>query len=1118
MGRKLFFGAVIFLGIFSFGADDASAAGPTIIADTEILTPTVWAKSGSPYIIHNRFDSSLIVRSSLTIEPGVVVKFYSKNTALSITPSGILTAIGTADENIVFTSFKDDTYGGDSNNDGNATAAVKGEWYAIINNGTAVFDNATVLYGGSGPGTAAIFSYSNNLAVKNSTIRYAAYSGIALYNVSTTVIENNVISDNTTGIRLEKFVSGKVVKVSGNTIANNQFGATVAGITPLQMSVKLSAENNWWGDTSGPYYSPGIYYGRTFPVPANLSGKGNLVTDGVSFSPWLGSDPSEKFKLCAENCYSNVMFLPGLQASRLYGSDGSEEDRLWEPGSDADAEELYLDENGKSIRDDISTKDVIDNAYLPVKGNIYKSFLSDLDRWKNEDGLIYDYAVAPYDWRLSLDDILESGKKTGEHISYTEPTTSPYIIGELRRLAGTSKSGKVTLIAHSNGGLVAKALVSRLGAEAADLIDKIVFVAVPQSGTPQAIGAILHGYEQGLPVDWFPFALKPRAARTFAQNMPSAYNFLPSDAYFSGEGSGVTTPVITFKGGESTQPFIDDYGEKIDTSAEMQSFLLNDTGKVAADSADIVSPSRVNSRLLPGSGIVHQVLDDLVIPSSISVYQIAGFGEETLGTIRYWTGEECLHEGGKICSSRVSKLEYTPELVVDGDGTVVAPSALAMSTVASNISRWWVNLFEYNDDNIRRKHASILEIQGLRDFIKSNIIQSSVPLPEFISTSEPLIDSSRHLRYFLHSPLALSARDSAGNEISATEDAYPGATFRRFGEVQYISVPADSAPTLVMDGIDTGSFTLEIQEVEGDVVTAIATFAGIPSSADTKVTMDFADGTIADASPLTVDYDGNGTADFSLEPSLGETVVFDIAPPTTAASVAGTQGSNDWYASDVIVTLAAQDEDGGSGVATTEYSLDNGVHWNTYTDPLGVSQEGINTILYSSTDKQGNEEETKTLSVKIDKTAPEISFGFDPAAQELTIVGNDSISAVITDVSPTIVSVTDEAGHTTNATFEKNEAGKQIKFEIRSLAYDGIPVSLLPATLNYEWSLEKTEDVKMLNEMAVVGDTKIRAHYLVKDNATVITRTENSVTISETKPGLTILRMVTENGEVQITY
>ncbi len=580
--------------------------------------------------------------------------------------------------------------------------------------------------------------------------------------------------------------------------------------------------------------------------------------------------------------------MPGLEASRLYDGDN----QLWEPNRNADVEKLYLDGGGQSLNKNIFTRDVIDEAnILPIaQKNIYKSFLEDLDDWKNEDKIIADYAAAPYDWRLSLADILAGGDADQNgHIFYAQKPVEPYIIRELKRLAAGSKSGKVTIVAHSNGGLVAKALAKKLGAEAESLIDKIVLVAVPQTGTPQAIGGLLHGYDQGLPADWLPFFLSPQTARTLAQNMPGAYQLLPTEAYFSGEGSETKTSVISFKASELTDGWIGKFGEAINNFAEFKNFLLDDTQKVAPDSSDTAAPIRVNAGLLAEAEETHKdISDDWEIPAGISVYQIAGFGEETLSSIKYWTGTECLAVERGYCLGYRPKLQYSPEMSIGGDGTVVAPSALAMSE-KENVKRFWVDLDDFNIPVVRSiEHADILEIPQLRDLIKNNILtKTETLLPEFISNSQPNNKSQKRLQYILHSPLALSVQDGEGRKIGAQNSDIPGARFRRFGEVQFISLPASVPHTLKLDGQAEGSFTLEMREVENDKILAETAFAGIPTTAETEALMTVADGAIANAGPLQIDYDGDRQIDFSLHPKSGETVFLpppDQTPPEARIS------------------------------------------------------------------------------------------------------------------------------------------------------------------------------------------------------------------------------------------
>jgi hypothetical protein len=129
----------------------------------------------------------------------------------------------------------------------------------------------------------------------------------------------------------------------------------------------------------------------------------------------------------------------------------------------------------------------------------------------------------------------------------------------------------------------------------------------------------------------------------------------------------------------------------------------------------------------------------------------------------------------------------------------------------------------------------------------------------------------------------------------------------------------------------------------------------------------------------TITGEGSGLkASASVSDKAGNTTTADSAvvnidrtEPTTAISGV----SNTWTNENVTVTLAPTDN--LSGVASTSYAVDGGTA-QTGTN-FTLSAEGDHTVTFSSRDRAGNVEATRTAHVKIDKTAPTISHSFTPS-------------------------------------------------------------------------------------------------------------------------------------------
>ncbi len=119
-----------------------------IPACTPITSNATW-ETGNVYVLLN--DCALIVQAgaTLTIQPGVVVKFGAPN-ASGLRVNGRLIAQGTANDPITFTSYADDSVGGDTNGDGSATAAVPGDWYGLVlaSGSETILDHVRVRYAG----------------------------------------------------------------------------------------------------------------------------------------------------------------------------------------------------------------------------------------------------------------------------------------------------------------------------------------------------------------------------------------------------------------------------------------------------------------------------------------------------------------------------------------------------------------------------------------------------------------------------------------------------------------------------------------------------------------------------------------------------------------------------------------------------------------------------------------------------------------------------------------------------------------------------------------------------------------------------------------------------------
>ncbi len=761
----------------------------------------VWKQEGSPYILEEQIY--IPKGYSLTIDSGVSISSAVTDEINSISVDGNLRIRGNMEAPVNFNEL-DAIYINNSSTTISYANFIKTG--LVITKSTTTIDHV-VIDGAS----EAININGSRLMISNSTISNNSY-GILSYLSDPPVFQSRSSESGMGGIG--NALSDLIVDQKQNQIKienSRIFGNKKVSISNQTLNI-IDARDNWWGRESGPNI------GETFGL--------------VETYPWLITDPNSTDHLCC----SNVLFLPGFEASRLYkdtvNTSGTTTSKLWEPMSNSDVLKILTNTDGTSVDRGVYTKDIIDT--IPFVKNIYKTYIDSMNSMVSR-GLISEWKSMPYDWRMGAYNLADDK-----------------MVETVRGLAKTSKTGRVIIIAHSNGGLVTKSLMNRLNdLGISNIVEKIVLVAVPELGTPKAVSALLHGDGQGL---GFGYILSEDNARNFARNLAGAYALLPYQKFFE------RNPMTIIS---------DQYlnNSKISSFTGLKDFLLlNVFSKQSSQDTNI--PILLNKYLLSLNESFHTKVDSWRPASSTKIVSILGWGLPTEEGIIYSKDRHCNQVVEKVC-----EVIHEPIISKSGDGTV-----LTKSDSGNSDKVMYLNLKQSFKDTLKNiKHENILESSHLLSMIE-RIISNKETVDQSTDkyfTDEIPVDSEKYVSIKLHSPVDIDVYDQNGKHVGLIYNEYykkyipdeantiPGSYYWSSGDEKMVVVPYSEDLKVSLNGNDAGVFSVDLEVSQSDVVIASTTFNELPSTP--LMNVDFVLGKsidmIASSSIMYIDVDGDGLTD-----------------------------------------------------------------------------------------------------------------------------------------------------------------------------------------------------------------------------------------------------------------
>jgi pimeloyl-ACP methyl ester carboxylesterase len=572
-------------------------------------------------------------------------------------------------------------------------------------------------------------------------------------------------------------------------------------------------------------------------------------------------------------------------------------------------------------------------------------FSTPLERCQNSsaDTTLFVFA---YDWRKSNS---ENAQLLAEYIRCIQG-----IHGE---------DTGVNILAHSMGGLLTREYIRQNPEDHS--IDKVVTVATPWLGSPEAILAIEQGES-----DFPPVVVTPQVFKALAEFYPGAHQLLPNRTYFR----------------QAAEHDIQTFGEMACNSGERGHFEACDfnhdghSNNAYTYDQFIEALDRNHEESKPGTtnAEFHAEFEEVhwFAPyDTVDNFHIYGIQstDQTEGAVTAGAEKVCIIDSGIVSSWNC--WQWVPRFYstdTRGDQTVPLMSALGGEDnidvhrsklfYAPTQTDWWSGKEIRNDDAV--SHLGLMANPDVIATVIEQLSYEEVPPPPsaiqgnsngvyfsaFLSqedTQPELPDPLPAYYVSLTNVSSVTIRDGLGNTTDAISGTFntpvPNVTYRRMGDVAHdvilpmsqpytITMPLGPTPAVIQTRTGTGSTTTELIRYR-DLTLPLSTTAMLNISPQ-------------GVEDLRYDSDGDGTFDTSVEPtvSVSGDNANDTEPPTI--SIALDEQDGRWLA-----TITAEDDE--SGVKQVRYSTDD-QRYMVYEGPFEVNPDEVTTLYAFADDNVAN--------------------------------------------------------------------------------------------------------------------------------------------------------------------